>query len=65
MNSPAYDIRCPSCGFSPCEEARYTRHTSIPRDQDDVLDCFDVVGCDDGNIMCQECACEFAKPLGD
>jgi predicted transcriptional regulator len=27
--------------------------------QDDVLDCFDVLGADEGNLICLECAREF------
>jgi hypothetical protein len=62
----AIDIRCPGCGYSPVQSAitdpklmsdimRYP----VCETQDDVLDCFDVLGADEGNLICLECAREF------
>ncbi len=59
------DIICPACGFSPRNLARQEpeKNTAL-RTREDELDYFEVLGCDDGNVMCPECACELGPDQG-
>lgn len=59
------DVRCPSCRYSPVEHARERPDTDAPRTRDEVLDCYEVGGADDGCVFCPECACEFNTPTGE
>ena len=59
------DVRCPGCGFSPIEEARYTPNTDMPRTREEVLDRFEVLGADEGNVLCPMCSCEFDPETGE
>lgn len=53
---------CPECKFTPLRDAE-------PLDDidtyEDVIDYFEICGCDDGNLMCPRCAKEFAVGLSD
>lgn len=64
MTDLSIDIRCPGCGYSPAEEARYTPYTDTPETREEVLDRYDVTGADDGCVFCPECATEFNIDTG-
>lgn len=49
-------MRCPNCGWSPNERARYDVRWSIPETREDWLDEWEVSGTDSGQLMCPECA---------
>jgi DNA-directed RNA polymerase subunit N (RpoN/RPB10) len=65
MTPPAIDVRCPSCGYSPVEYARYTSQTDMPETREDVLDFFQVYGADEGCAFCPRCTCEFNTDTGE
>ncbi len=60
------DIRCPDCGYSPIDEASESGEgwgqTTAPTTREEALDFFDVLLADEGNVICQVCACEFPQP---
>ncbi len=58
------DIVCPGCGYSVMKHAKEDPHTDAPTAREEALDFFEVAGCDEGNVMCPECACEFNAKTG-
>lgn len=64
---PVEHIRCPGCDYSPIDEARYTGplQNTMPTTREELLDCFEVVGCDDGHVMCPKCVMEFNPDTGE
>lgn len=66
-------IRCPGCGWSPVYLLPRRGVYGVPNlwESGDLdwpvwmqLEFFDVLGCDEGNVMCRECACEFSLETG-
>lgn len=60
------DVRCPECGYSPIDEARESGEgwdlTTEPTTREWALEFYDVLLADEGNVICQVCACEFRPP---
>lgn len=53
-------MKCPDCGYDPIIDDTFSWE---PTDED-LLDCFEVCGCDEGHVMCPKCAWEF-RVLGE
>lgn len=54
-------MQCPDCGSTePTQEEidGMARH-NVGKLGSDPLDWWEVLGCDDGNVMCPSCSCEF------
>ncbi len=70
---PEKIIRCPNCRYSPVYLLPRRGVYGVPNffESEDrdwpvlmQLEFFDVLSCDEGNIMCRECACEFNIETG-
>ena len=48
-------LKCPDCGFCPAERARYNSRWAAPETYLDELDDFDILGAEDGCLVCPEC----------
>lgn len=65
-------LRCPGCGYSPMDSvspepitmAERRRHPACET-REEALECFDVLGADEGCVFCPECACEFDPGTGE
>lgn len=57
----ARDVVCPGCGYSVMAQVQ-EGVTDKPRTMEEVLDFFEVVGADEGCVLCPECAAMFAVP---
>lgn len=70
---PRRSLRCPECGWCPRAEAYkhlqkvdagevapwLAQWDEVPKYGLEELDCFEVLGADEGNLICPRCACEF------
>ncbi len=59
----ARDIVCPGCGYSVMAQVK-EGVTDAPRTMEDVLDFFEVVGADEGCVLCAVCPCQFDPKTG-
>ncbi|MHA2067986.1 MAG: hypothetical protein ACXABY_26795 [Candidatus Thorarchaeota archaeon] len=71
---PRRSLRCPECGYCPRGEAykqlkeeeaglRLRVLDDVPALGIEELDFFEVLGADEGNVICPRCACKFAVTL--
>lgn len=66
-------MKCPECKYDPVEAARanplqnsalVTAEGELQPDAEVyILDAFEILGADDGNVFCPRCGCEF--PVDD